>query len=143
MNKIPWITFIIFSITLFTFLFSCTEVRVKKIPKSNKKIFLLEPNKKLVFISWQNHKLWYLIRDMRPKEKPETYEFKDASTFGIFEFEIIIKERRDKKVSKNNGLSDENIETMAKIFTWAIETSEGMQEIMDKEKNGRIQQPIK
>lgn len=54
----------------------------------------LPPNKKLVNVTWKDTHLWILTRDMKPNEVPETYEFKETSTFGIVEGTVVIKESK-------------------------------------------------
>jgi len=37
--------------------------------------------------------MWYLVRDAKPGEKPETYHFFEESSFGMFEGQITLKEQ--------------------------------------------------
>ncbi|MGE5426096.1 MAG: hypothetical protein ACM3PZ_03410 [Bacillota bacterium] len=54
----------------------------------------LPPGKKLEDVSWKNGKLFYLIRDMRPSEKPETYTFsEEKNLLSLNESFIIIESR--------------------------------------------------
>lgn len=59
----------------------------------------LPPNEKLVTVTWKttdgSHSFWYLTRPMRTGEVPETYKFKEKSTFGLLEGTVIIKERKE------------------------------------------------
>ena len=52
----------------------------------------LEPNKKLVEVTWKNDSLWYLTKDMKDGDEAETYEFSQSSSLGIFEGTVIIHE---------------------------------------------------
>jgi hypothetical protein len=52
----------------------------------------LPENKKLVMITWKDTDLWILTRDRRPEEKPERYEFKERSTYGIWQGTVVIQE---------------------------------------------------
>ncbi|MGE5370431.1 MAG: hypothetical protein ACM3QZ_00445 [Solirubrobacterales bacterium] len=53
----------------------------------------LPENQKLVNVTWKEDSLWLLTRPMRPGEKPETYTFREDSTFGVLEGKVIIVER--------------------------------------------------
>lgn len=52
----------------------------------------LQPNVKLVNVTWKEKSLWIITRPMQPNEKAETYEFKESSLMGVLEGKIIIKE---------------------------------------------------
>jgi len=54
----------------------------------------LLPNKKLVNVTWKMDSLWFLTRDMRKDEFPEIYSFKEDSTFGLVQGEVIIVESK-------------------------------------------------
>ena len=54
----------------------------------------LPAGKKLVVVTWKEDHLWYLTRPMRADEQPETYEFKESSSFGILQGTVILKEHR-------------------------------------------------
>lgn len=53
----------------------------------------LTPNKKLVNLTWKETDLWILTRDRKEGEVPETYEFKEDSSFGVIEGTVIVKEQ--------------------------------------------------
>lgn len=48
---------------------------------------------KLFDVTWKKDNLWYATRPMRADETPETYTFKEDSSFGIFEGTVIFVER--------------------------------------------------
>jgi len=53
----------------------------------------LESGKKLVNCTWKDNEFWYLVRDKRNDEKPETFEFIEKSNLGVVEGKVIIKEQ--------------------------------------------------
>jgi hypothetical protein len=54
----------------------------------------LPRNQKLVTVTWKEAELWYLVRPMRADEVAETYEFKESSSFGVWEGTVKIVERK-------------------------------------------------
>jgi hypothetical protein len=56
----------------------------------------LPAGEKLVNTTWKDDDFWYLTRPMREDEKPETYTFKEKSTFGVAEGTVIVKESTKK-----------------------------------------------
>jgi hypothetical protein len=63
---------------------SCTEnQRVKNFGGNGKVI--LQPNKKLVNITWKNEELWILTKDMKSNDVAEQYYFSEKSSFGLIE----------------------------------------------------------
>lgn len=42
----------------------------------------LPRGQKLVVVTWKGENLWYLTRDMRRGEQPESYTFWESSSFG-------------------------------------------------------------
>ena len=54
----------------------------------------LPSGKKLITATWKDADLWYLIRDAKVGEAPETHELIESSNFGIMEGKIIFKESR-------------------------------------------------
>ena len=54
----------------------------------------LEPNRKLVTVTWKEDQIWYLTRPMNGLDSAETYTFKESSSFGIMEGEVVIKETK-------------------------------------------------
>lgn len=59
----------------------------------------LEPQQKLVNVTWKNEDMWILTRQMKPDERPETYKFVEKSTFGIMQGEVTIQETGGKSIS--------------------------------------------
>lgn len=54
----------------------------------------LPPGEKLIEVTWKDTNLWYLTRPMRPNEMPETYTFKEDSTYGILKGTVTVRESR-------------------------------------------------
>ena len=54
----------------------------------------LPTGKKLVMVTWKESNLWILTRDMREGEKPEIYELKEHSSWGVMQGKVIIKESK-------------------------------------------------
>ena len=53
----------------------------------------LEKNQKLVNVTWKDgDSLWYLTRTARSGETPETYTFKEKSSLGILDGQVILIE---------------------------------------------------
>jgi len=54
----------------------------------------LPAKQKLMNITWKDDSsLWYLTRPMKPNEEPETYTFKESSSWGIQQGTVIIHEK--------------------------------------------------
>lgn len=52
----------------------------------------LPAGEKLVNVTWKDAELWYLTRPMRADETPETYTFREQSSFGMLEGSVKISE---------------------------------------------------
>ncbi len=52
----------------------------------------LSLNKKLIDVTWKQNDLWILTRDAVNGDIQEQYSFKEKSSFGLIEGEMIIKE---------------------------------------------------
>lgn len=52
----------------------------------------LEPNQKLVMITWKDSELWYLTRPMKENEEAEELVFQEKNEIGIMEGTVIITE---------------------------------------------------
>ena len=50
-------------------------------------------NKKFVNATWKDDDLWYLTRDRKPGEEPETWTFEEDSSFGVLEGKVIFIEK--------------------------------------------------
>lgn len=83
---------LLFSLILILGLGSCTENQKAKAFGGTMKIVLPE-GKKLVEATWKNEDLWYLTRDMREGEVPETYQFQENSSFGVWEGTVTFIEK--------------------------------------------------
>lgn len=55
----------------------------------------LEPNQKLMEITWKEDSLWYLTRPMTEDDKAEIYTFQQSSAWGIFEGTVTVKEIKE------------------------------------------------
>lgn len=55
--------------------------------------FSVPTGKKVVNVTWKDTDLWILWRDRRPDEKPEVYEFKEKSTYGVLEGSVKLIEQ--------------------------------------------------
>lgn len=76
-----------------TLLVSCTNQQMAK-EYGGTATIALPPGKKLITATWKDTHLWYLLRDIKPGETPETYEFKESSNFGIMQGTVIFKEQK-------------------------------------------------
>jgi hypothetical protein len=56
----------------------------------------LDPGQKFLNVTWKETELWILTRPMRPGESPETYTFKEDSTFNLVEGTVILTEQANK-----------------------------------------------
>lgn len=54
----------------------------------------LEPNVKLVNVTWKDDSLWFLTKPMTEEDVAETYYFEEDSEFGIFEGTVTIVEHK-------------------------------------------------
>lgn len=55
----------------------------------------LEPNTKLVNVTWKEDSLWLLTKHMTEDDVAETYYFKEDSEFGVFEGTVTIVEHKE------------------------------------------------
>ena len=54
----------------------------------------LQPDTKLVNVTWKNDSLWILTKPMEADDSAETYMFKEDSNFGIFEGTVYFVETK-------------------------------------------------
>jgi len=54
----------------------------------------LDKGQKLVNVTWKETELWVLTKQMNNEDVPETYKFKEHSSFGILQGTYIIKETK-------------------------------------------------
>ena len=52
----------------------------------------LPAGKKLVTATWKEKSIWYLVRNQRPGEEPEEYQFHEDSQYGLMEGTVIFVE---------------------------------------------------
>lgn len=74
-------------------LISCTENQRTKQFGGEMEINL-PPNTKLVNVTFKESDIWYLTRPMHNTDIPESYTFKEESSFGVWEGTIIINESK-------------------------------------------------
>ena len=53
---------------------------------------MVEPNRKVMNVTWKGDSLWILTREMDSHDIAETYTYREYSNLGILEGEIIVKE---------------------------------------------------
>jgi hypothetical protein len=78
---------LIITLAITTLLPSCTQQQMAKDWGGTTTIDL-PVGKKLVTVSWEQAHLWYLLRDARPGETPETLQLKESSSFGVMQGQI-------------------------------------------------------
>jgi hypothetical protein len=72
---------------------SCTEnLRAKQY--GGTATVSLTPNQKLVNATWKDQELWYLTRQMRANETPETFTLTEQSSFGLIEGKVVFSESK-------------------------------------------------
>lgn len=54
----------------------------------------LEPNVKLVNVTWKDDSLWFLTKPMTENDVAEIYYFEEDSEFGVFEGSVTIVEHK-------------------------------------------------
>lgn len=57
-------------------------------------IINLPKGEKLVNATWKDENIWYLTRPMRENENAEKYSFKESSSFGLLQGEVILQESK-------------------------------------------------
>lgn len=71
---------------------ACTENMRSRTLGGNIKV-TLPPGQKLVTASWKDADLWYLTRERRPDEKPETFLMQESASFGVMEGTVTFVEQ--------------------------------------------------
>lgn len=74
-----------------SFLRGCSEQSMTKNYGSEMEM-TLEPNRKLVEITWKDDSLWYLTREMKEDEEAEEYLFQEKDSLGMLEGTVVVKE---------------------------------------------------
>jgi hypothetical protein len=83
-------SFILLSLLIFL---GCTEnQRVRNFGGTTNKN--LPKGEKLVNITWKNDSMWILTRKMNENDVAETYSFKEESSFGLLEGNLVIIESK-------------------------------------------------
>lgn len=72
---------------------SCTENQKAKEFGGTAKLEL-PINEKLINVTWKNEDLWYLTRPMLLSDSAVTYEFREESSYGVWEGNYIIYEKK-------------------------------------------------
>lgn len=72
---------------------SCTENQRAKSWGGTAKVNL-EPNRKLVTVTWKEDQIWYLTRQMDSTDVANTYEFQEESSWGMVEGTVVIVESK-------------------------------------------------
>lgn len=83
---------LILAITVLAFT-SCTKNQRARILGGTVEVNL-EPNQKLVTVTWKESELWYLTRPMDSTDVAQTYRFQEESSWGIFEGTVFIIESK-------------------------------------------------
>ena len=84
---------LILSLAAIALLASCTENDRVKNWGGNGTI-KLPAGQKLVNVTWKGAELWYITRPMTVNDYPETYLFKEQSSFGVVEGSYTIIETK-------------------------------------------------
>lgn len=53
----------------------------------------LPAGERLVLVTWKEDHLWILTRPLREGETPETYTFRESSSWGMMQGTVTIRER--------------------------------------------------
>lgn len=91
---------VILGIFLFSILRGCSSQSMTKNWGGEMNV-PLEPNQKLVEVTWKEDNLWFLTRQMSDDDIAESYQFYEKDTLGILEGCVNIYERK---------LSDEELD---------------------------------
>ena len=79
-------------VALVTLLTGCTSQEIARNFGGTYEI-TLEPGQELEVITWKDDDLWILTKDRSEDEDPETHRYFADSPYGVFEGEVIIRER--------------------------------------------------
>lgn len=86
------IGFLIAAIVLiFALMRGCSEQGMTKSYGGEMEV-TLEPNRKLVEITWKDSSLWYLTKPMTDEDVAEDYKFQEKDAIGMFEGTVTIHE---------------------------------------------------
>ena len=87
------IIFLLFLVS--AFMIGCTEQERAKYYGGNSTVNL-EPNMKLINVTWKEADIWYLTKPMNDTDKAETYYFTESSSYGVWEGRLKIVEIKKK-----------------------------------------------
>lgn len=85
------LTTVLFLLALLVLVGSCSANDMAK-DYGGSVTYDLPAGKKLINATWKESDLWYLVRDMRPGEEPETYQFIEKSSMGLLEGTVTLVE---------------------------------------------------
>ena len=74
-------------------LMSCTENQRAKSWGGTADVDI-QPNYKVMNVTWKDNDLWILVRPMAATDVPETYSFYEKSGWGILNGKYILKESK-------------------------------------------------
>lgn len=77
----------------FSFLRGCSEQSMTRSWGGEMEVSL-EPNEKLLEVTWKEDSLWFLTRPMTDKDSEEIYKFYEKDTLGMLEGCVTIKENK-------------------------------------------------
>lgn len=87
------IVIVILILSLFLLVVGCTQnERVKSFGGTG--TLQLDKGQKLVNVTWKETELWVLTKQMNNEDVPETYIFKEHSSFGVLQGTYVIKETK-------------------------------------------------
>ena len=81
---------VLLGLLVITTITSCTQNNSARMWGGEETIYL-ETGERLVNVTWKQTDLWLLTK--QDTTKPSTYSFREKSSFGVMEGEIIIKEK--------------------------------------------------
>lgn len=102
-------------LTPFILLVSCTDNTIAKKWGGTVNVDL-EPNRKLVNITWKDESLWILTKDSKLNDTPETYEFKEHSSYGIVEGRVVITETKKTNIADTHIRKNYDTKTKMNVF---------------------------
>jgi hypothetical protein len=70
---------------------SCTQNEMAK-SFGGDVVYNLPKGQKLINVTWKEDHLWYLTKPMTATDTPETYTFKEKSSFGFVEGTVTLNE---------------------------------------------------
>lgn len=80
---------------------SCTDNKIAR-KYGGSETINLPVGKKLVNITWKEEQLWLLTTDMKQGDTPQTYQFKEKSSWGILEGTVTIVETSGQPIQTGN-----------------------------------------